>query len=361
MHRSADRTIVGGMEKRTMLETPALIVGGGPVGLGAALLLARHGVQSLLVERHPTTSRLPKARLVNTRTMELFRQYGVETEVRAAGLPADKARYLIRARSVAGEELDRHEATFTQGAQAFLSPTTSCTCAQNQLEPVLLAAVRDAGMTQVRFQHELTAFEQDANGVTAIILDRTTGDERQVRATYLLGADGAHSRVRESLGIQMLGKTGFSHNVLIHFRADLSRWCNDRSPYMFVIAGPEGPGPLVTVNGADEWLFMAHYDPARGQRLEDYRAERSIAVVRAVAGVPDLPVELLGVTPWIANAVVAERYGLGRVFLAGDAAHEMTPAGGFGMNTGIQDAHNLGMEACGGAARMGWREPARDV
>ena len=149
MQRWGDGAILDGMEKRTTAEVPVLIVGGGPVGLSAALLLARHGVQSLLVERHPTTSRLPKARLVNTRTMEVFRQCGIESEVQRAGLPPSSARYLIRARSVAGEELDRREATFTPGAQALLSPTTVCTCPQNLLEPVLLAAVQDSGMTQV--------------------------------------------------------------------------------------------------------------------------------------------------------------------------------------------------------------------
>jgi putative polyketide hydroxylase len=210
-------------------------------------------------------------------------------------------------------------------------------------------------MTQVRFQHELTSFVADAAGVSARIVDRATGNERHVRAAYLLGADGARSRVRQELGIQMLGSTGISHNVFIHFRAELAPWFAERPPYLVFIAGPQGPGPLLTVNGADEWLYGAHYDPGRGQSAEDFTPERSLALVRDVVGVDELPMEFLGLTSWTSSAVVAERYAAGRVFLAGDAAHETTAAGGFGMNTGIQDVHNLAWKLA--AVLQGWAEP----
>ena len=196
---------------------------------------------------------------------------------------------------------------------------------------------------------------QDADGVTASIVDRGTGSELQVRAAYVLGADGAHSSVRQAVGIATFGKRGLSHNVLIHFRADLAQWFTNRPPYMVFIAGPEGPGPLLTVNGTDEWLYMAQYDPARGQAPEDFTAARTLTLVRAIIGAADLPVEVLGVSPWTANAVIAERYSVGRVFLAGDAAHETTPAGGFGMNTGVQDVHNLAWKLA--AVLHGWADP----
>jgi 2-polyprenyl-6-methoxyphenol hydroxylase-like FAD-dependent oxidoreductase len=335
---------------------PVLIAGGGPVGLSTALLLARLGVRSTLVERRQTTSSLPKARLVNTRSMEVFRQCGIESAIRTAGLPPSRARFLIRARSVAGEEIDRREATFTQGAQALHSPTTACTCPQNHLEPVLLSTVRDRHLTEILFEHELTAFLQDANGVTATIVDRAKGEERQIRAGYLVGADGAHSLTRQILGINMDGQTGLGHNVLIHFRADLTRWLEHRPPYMVLIDGPQGPGPLLAVDGSDEWLYMSVFDPASGRRAEDYTSERCLAIVREVLGDGDVPVELLGSAPWTANARVAQHYAKGRVFLAGDAAHEVTPSGGFGMNTGVQDAHNLAWKLS--AVLGGWAAPS---
>jgi 2-polyprenyl-6-methoxyphenol hydroxylase-like FAD-dependent oxidoreductase len=288
--------------------------------------------------------------------MEILRQCGIESAVQDAALPPSKVRYVIRARSVAGEELDRREATFTPGAQASLSPTSACMCPQNHLEPVLLAAVREHGLTDVLFQHELTSFVQDEEGVTALVVNRESGDEQQVRAAYLVGADGAHSTVRQMLGVRMRGDAELSHQVLIYFRADLDEWFRDRAPNMVLIEGPGGPGPLLSVNGTNEWLYAAHFDPIRDQRADDFTVERSTALVRIIVGVADLPVEVIGVAAWTANALVAEHYSVDRVFLAGDAAHETTPAGGFGMNTGIQDVHNLAWKLAG--VLRGWAAPA---
>lgn len=206
---------------------------------------------------------------------------------------------------------------------------------------MLLAAARERGLSEIRFQHELRTFTQDTDGVTATILNRADGEELQVRAAYLLGADGPQSRVRELLRIPMHGQTGLSHYVMILFRADLTPWVADRPPSIVFIAGPDGPGPLLTLNGTDRWAFMALYDPAQGQRAEDFSPDRCTALVRSIVGVSDLPVEILATSPWTASAILADGYQEGRVVLAGDAAHETTPSGGFGMNTGIQDVHNL--------------------
>jgi hypothetical protein len=221
---------------------------------------------------------------------------------------------------------------------------------------VLLSAVRDHQLTEILFQNELTTFVEDATGVTATVLNRALGEERHMRAAYLVGADGAHSRVREALGISMDGQTGLGYNVLIHFRANLTKWLEDRPPYMVLIEGSQGPGPLLAVDGSSEWLFMSVFNPASGRRAEDYTPEHCLAIVHEVLGTADLPVELLGSAPWTANARVAQHYAMGRVFLAGDAAHEVTPSGGFGMNTGIQDAHNLAWKLS--AILNGWAAPS---
>ena len=245
------------------IEIPVLIVGGGPVGLCASILLSHHGVPSLLVERHTGTSLYPKARLVNARTMEIFRQCGLEQAVREISLPPEQSRHAIWARTLVGEELQRRTLdTLTPDLSEGVSPTFGCTTSQEVLEPVLLRCARQFNLGQVRFSSELTTFIQDGFGISATLLDREQGEQTQVRAQYLIGADGAHSRVREVLGIPMVGPGEMDHTMNILFQTDLS--CR-----------------------------------------------------------------------------VAARFRQGRVFLAGDAAHQMPPAGGFGMNTGMQDVQNL--------------------
>jgi putative polyketide hydroxylase len=339
------------------IEIPVLIVGGGPVGLCTSALLSRHGVPSLLVERHTGTSLYPKARLINTRTMEIFRECGLEQAVREISLPPEQSRHAIWARTLAGEELQRRTiATVTPDLSEGVSPTFGCTSSQEVLEPILLTCARQFNLGEVRFGTELTTFVQDGSGVSATILDRVHGEETQVRAQYLIGADGAHSRVREVLGILMVGPTGLGHTMNILFRADLTRWVAGRSINLCMIQHPDAPGVLLAVNGVDRWYFQAFYSPAAGQRAEDFTPERCAALVRTAVGVPDLPVEVLRAAPWSPAARVAARFREGRVFLAGDSAHEMTPAGGFGMNTGIQDAHNLSWKL---AAVLGkWAGPA---
>jgi putative polyketide hydroxylase len=338
------------------IETPVVIAGGGPVGLSAAILLARAGVRCLLVERHPTTSLHPKARGINARTMEVFRSCGVEDAVRAAGLPPSMYRYIIWAESLAGRELERREYGKTSAQAAAISPSGHCLCSQDALEPVLRAAAESEPLADVRFHVELRGFSQDADGVTATIHDRATGSDETVRAAYLIAADGARSAVRTALGIEMHGRGVLYHGINVLAHADLRPWVADRPSALYFIEDPQVRGTFATVNGSDRWAFLGRYDPAKGERFEDFTPERCIAIIRRGAGVPDLDVEVIGVASWLAAARVAERYADGRVFLAGDAAHEMPPTGGFGMNTGIQDAHNLAWKLA--AVLHGWAAPA---
>ena len=339
------------------IDIPVLLVGGGPVGLCASILLSQHGVPSWLVERHAGTSIYPKTRLVNTRTMEVFRQCGLEQAVRERGLPADRARYAVWARTLREEELQRRIiATATAGLSDAISPTSGCTISQEMLEPVLLAHARASMQGEIRFDHELLACSQDTSGVTATVCDRTSRETMQVHAQYLIGADGAHSRVREMLGIPMVGDSALAHRITILFRADLSRWVEGRSINLCFIQHPDARGALAAIDGRERWSFQALYVPEAGQRAEDFTTERCIELVRAAVGVPDLPVEVLRVAPWSSSARVAARFREGSMFLAGDAAHEMSPSGGHGMNTGIQDVHNLVWKL---AAVLGrWAEPA---
>jgi 2-polyprenyl-6-methoxyphenol hydroxylase-like FAD-dependent oxidoreductase len=337
------------------LETPVLIVGGGPVGLAASIALSRQGVDSVLVERHPGTALHPKARGVDVRTMEVFRQWGLEPAVRAAGLPAEEHGFFYRAPTLSSPEFDRFGGGGRSSDAGRLSPTTWLVIGQDALEPVLLEAASALGRSRLRFDHELMGFEQDAGGVTARVRARRTGTtETTVRARYLVGADGAGSRVRETLGIRLEGQGPLVRNVSILFRADLRTVIADRASAVYYLArsaderprgypmsvgNPPSNGVVLTINNTDRWLLVVGLDSATAPPPA---TELAAALVRRAVGIPGLDVAILGVLPWTPAARVAARYGSGRAFLCGDAAHEMTPSGAFGLNVGIQDAHNLG-------------------
>ena len=324
-----------------MKEVPVLIVGGGPVGLTASLMLSRLGVESLLVERHPGTAIHPKARGINARTMEVFRQQGIEAAVRKAGLPPERTGFIVWAKSLAGEEIERRVPWGRSERSTDVSPVRACLCAQDYLEPVLRRCAEQQAPGELRFGTELEGFVQDGVGVTATLRDVATGAEEKVAALYMIAADGAQSPVRAALGVRMDGKKDVYDSVNILLEADLRPWTEDRPAALYFIENERLRGTFLTINAADRWGFLVNSLKAQGYAPEDFTPERSAELVRLAAGVPDLPVKVLGVAPWVASAHVAEQYRHGRIFLAGDAAHEMPPTGGFGMNTGVQDVQNL--------------------
>ncbi len=324
-----------------MKQVPVLIIGGGPVGLTASILLSRAGIPSLLVERHPGTAVHPKARGINGRTMEIYHQCGVEADVRAAGLPPHHTGMIIWAKTLAGEELERR-VPWRAGAQAkSVSPVRNCLCAQDDLEPVLRAFAEQQGPGELKFSVEATSFEQGADGVVVTLRDLPDGEQHIVRATYVIAADGAQSRIRRQLGVKMIGKEDVYDSVNIVLNADLTPWTANRPAALYFIENDRIRGTFLTINARDRWGFLISAMGAFGITASDLNAERATDFIRLAAGVPDLAVNILGVAPWTASAHVAEQYRHGGIFLAGDAAHEMPPTGGFGMNTGVQDVHNL--------------------
>ena len=329
-------------------EIPVLVVGAGPAGLSAAILLARLGIRSLVVERHPSTTDHPKARAFLTRTMEILRPWGVEAQIRANALPSGAFRF-IWVESLAGREIGRVEPP-RRDVPGPHSPTYVCMAGQDAFE----AALRDHAVTypqiDLRFSTELTALAQEASGVAVALRRRDTGETLKAHASWLIAADGASSHIRRTLGIRMLGLGEIDHNINIHFRAELAPWVRHRPAVGYISA--RGNGTLLWAHDTDRWLILRSFHPARGQSPESFTPERCLDLARRAVGIDDLKVELINLGFWTRTAEVAETFRQGRVFLAGDAAHRFPPTGGFGANTSIQDVHNLAWKIAG--VVQGW-------
>jgi putative polyketide hydroxylase len=327
-------------------QSTVLIVGGGLVGLSQALFLQYQGIPFVLVERHAETSILPRARGLHFRSMEFYREIGLEQEILAAGAES------IKQQSGKPGGLRIGETLVTAQAQQIgfnlhnlmgmkeLTPTSFCFCPQDILEPILLAALRQRG-GDVRFSTELTGFEQDENGVVATIVEVGNVTTRHLRTDYLIAADGAHSPIRDALGITTSGKGTLEHYLNIYFLADLSELVQGRTFSQCQVENTHVRGTFAALNNTDRWIFHLSYNPEAGEKPEDFPPERCLELLRQAIGVSDIAIEIKSIGPWEAAVRVADRYQQGRILLVGDAAHLMPPWGGFGGNTGIADAHNL--------------------
>ncbi|MDQ8728300.1 FAD-dependent monooxygenase [Bradyrhizobium sp. LHD-71] len=339
-----------------MLTTPVLIVGGGPVGLTASLALSQQGVRSLLVERHPGTAILPKARGINARTMEMYRQMGLETDIRAAGMPPRFGKMILWAESLAGNEVKRLTPGRGSPKNLVTSPAANCGCSQDLLEPVLRRHAEALAPGGLLFSTELTEILPTEDGVTGVLTNRVTGETGRVLAKYVIAADGAHSPLRAMIGIERTGERDIYDSVNVHCRVDLRPWVDERPAALYYIDQPDLRATFLTINGSDRWGFLVHSLSVYGFSKENLPPERCIELVRQAVGVPDLPVEVLGISFWKCSAMVADKFSAGRIFLAGDAAHETTPSGGFGLNLGVQDAHNLAWKIA--AVLEGYADPS---
>jgi len=309
-----------------------LVVGGSLVGLSTAMFLAWRGVSTIVVERHAGSSLHPRAVGYTPRTMELFRTVGLDGRIPEA--PAAFRLRRVKARSLAGDWLE--ESTWTPShVETPAEPhsfSSGAAVAQDGLEPILRERAEELG-ADIRASTEFLGFEQDHQGVAARVLRREDGFEHQIRADYLIAADGAASPIREALGIGRQGRGHIRTVRSVLFRAPLDEYL-ERGVSQFEIEQPGLKAFLTTYNDG-RWVLMFTDDVARGDD------ELHAAIVRAI-GRGDLPIEIITTGCWELGASVADRFAAGRVFLAGDAAHALPPSrGGFGANTGIGDAHNL--------------------
>lgn len=326
------------------IEVPVLIVGGSLVGMSTAMLLGHHGIRSLAVEHHRGTAIHPRAAMITQRTMEVLRTVGVEQIVLQKSdeqFVQDGA--IMAVETLAGKEIAYFIANLNEGVRD-VSPSLRIFITQSLLEPLLKSRATELG-AELRFATEMISFTEDRDGVTAKIRHRDTGEISTVRAKYMIAADGSHSKIRDLLGIRMLGHGVFSKSITIYFRGDVAPLLRGRSLSVIYVLNSTLSGFFRIEKPFTSGFLAVHWlgDPKNPVTdvSKDLTDERAYELLRAGLGDSNAPVKIENVMHWDATADTAEHFQKGRVFLVGDAAHVMPPSGGFGGNTGVQDAHNI--------------------
>jgi 2,4-dichlorophenol 6-monooxygenase len=329
-------------------ETDVVVVGSGPAGASAALFLATLGIPNIMITKYRWTANTPRAHITNQRAMEIFRDLGIEDQVQADATPHELMGDTVFCTSIAGEEIGRIRTWGThparEGDYRLASPCLPVDIPQTYLEPIL---VRNAAMrgTQARFSTEYLGHRQDADGVDVHVRDRLTGRDHTIRAKYLVGADGARSKVAGDVDLPMEGAMDIAGSMNITFKADISAWVGHRPSVLYWVIQPGsnvggiGAGLVRMIRPWNEWLIVWGYDISRPPPVVDEAA--AVQIVRNLLGLPDIEVEITGTSLWGNNEMYATHLQRGRVFCVGDAVHRHPPSNGLGSNTSIQDSYNL--------------------
>ena len=332
---------------------PVLIAGGGPVGLMAALDLHSRGIRVLLVERNPGTTRHPKMDVTNGRSLEHFRRLGVAERIRNVAVPRHHPMDVSWVTRLSEWELARFRYSDVNRARELIRTRNDGTqplepnmrLSQIVLEPELVRMLRECPGVELRFGWTLTQFTQNDQGVTATIVETLTGREEKIHCALLAGCDGAGSAVRETLGIPSRGAYEVVRLFMVHFRST-HRELLQKFGIAWHYQSPIG-GTLIAQDDAEIWTLHAPIDPAEANT-------DPVELVHRCLGA-QFPLEVLQANAFSLHLVVADKYGLGRAWMAGDAVHQFIPTGGYGMNTGICDAVDLSWKFA--AVLQGWGGP----
>lgn len=341
------------------IKVPVLIVGGGGAGLTAHYFLSNLGVDNLLIEKHKKSSPLPKARGINRRVLEIFRQTGLEPGFRKGAMPGYYASRIRWMTSLGGNSITDQKTLYEMDAfgggdlaetYQKSSPFGSMMMyPQVRLEPFLLQECSQIAPGKALFNHELVEFEQSGKEVTAVVLDRDTGEKVLVRARYMIAADGGRF-IGPKLGAKMEGTTLLTKMITAYFKADLSDYLDDDRLSTIIFVNPNGEtanwssGALGKLGGefndrrCNEWLL---HSSANDEDPSSYTPEKLKERIRSLLQIPNLELEVLGSAPWSAQGLLVDRYRFNNIFLVGDSAHRHPPATGLGLVSGIQDVHNL--------------------
>ena len=336
-------------ERNATTHYPVLIAGGGPVGIALAIELGWRDIRCLVVEQTDGTVEFPTTNLANTRTCEHLRRWGIADRMRfESGYPTHYPRNYVFVTRMDGYEIARfdHPANGAPESRSPHSPEGRLWISKPYFDPVLHAHANSLPPVEIRYQTSFESFEQNAQTVLAEILDKKSGRRATISADYLVGCDGGRSNIRRALDIKYEGVFSQGMNVAVLFRSPLLQHIEFGPAVQYQIINSQINGAIAAVDGKELWRLNVRN--VKQEELEFFNAPEKL---RCALG-ENIPFELLAVRPWTGHCVVAERYQHGRVFLAGDAAHLNWPAGGFGMNTGVGDAVDIGWKLA--AVLQGW-------
>lgn len=316
---------------------PVAIVGGGPVGLFTALLLARSGVECVVLERHPHILNHPKAMSLTGRTMQIFRSQGLENTLKGGALDMTGHDLAIWSRTLVGDIWGKIPLPHTSNDQLKCE---AIHCPQTITEQTLLEALEKEPNASILFDHEVMSFATKPDGGLHLSIRRPiSAIPLELNCRFLVAADGASSSIRRGLGIQAEGPGDQGHFLNIFFRASYGKHLHDRRAVLYQALDTGRFEAFVAVNGDDLWLM--HHFLMPEESPSEFSNDRLTELIRAASGLENEPIEILGISPWVMSPKVAHRFRMGNTFLAGDASARLSPTGGLGMNTGLQSAHNL--------------------